>query len=336
MSRPAVSVLLPCRNAAATLSDCIASLESQTLEALHIIAVDDGSRDATPRLLEAWASRDARVELLRTEGQGLVEALRMATARIRAPLAARMDADDVALPDRLAAQVELFRTRPEIVASGTWIEYFPRRALRSGLLRYERWLNSLVGPADIERDLLIECPIAHPTLMIRSSALTAVGGYRDAGWPEDFDLVLRLHAAGLRAAVVPAALLRWRVVTQRLSARSPTYSAAAFRRCRVHFLRHRFLPPHRPVVVWGAGRVGKALAREMIVQGVSPGAFIDLDPRKIGQRVHGVRVLPPPGVGGMRDAYFLIAVGTPGAREEIRAALAAIGRVELQDYRAVA
>ena len=84
------------------------------------------------------------------------------------------------------------------------------------------------------------------------------------------------------------------------------------------------------------GKVGKALARELISQEVRPAAFIDLDPRKIGQEIHGAPVLGAEQLDAVSDAYYLVAVGTPGARQEIRDALNSAGRTELTDYRAVA
>lgn len=334
--KQAVSVVLPCRDAEATLPECIASLEAQTLEAFEVVAVDDASSDGTRAILDAWAERDPRVRVLEARGHGLVPALRAGTAAVRTGLIARMDADDIAHPARLREQVDFMAAHRDLAACGTGIEYFPRERMRSGLERYEGWINSLRAPEEIHRDLLVECPIAHPTLAIRRSVLTGLGGYRDEGWPEDYDLLIRLHLAGMRCANLPSVLLRWRVSDGRLSGNAPQYDASAFRRCRVHFLRAGFLPHDRPIVVWGAGKVGKALARELIRQEVRPAAFIDLDPRKIGQEIHGAPVLGPAELDRVPDAYFLVAVGTPGARREIREALAAASRREIDDYRAVA
>src|SRR5690606_25417557 len=152
--------------------------------------------------------------------------------------------------------------------------------------RYERWLNSLVQPEDLARDIFVECPIAHPALVARRAAVLAVGGYRAPGWPEDYDLVLRLWAAGGRLANVPEVLLHWRERADRTSRTDPRYSADAFRRCKVHHLRRTLLVARpgggagaseaesdcgpaaaRPAVVWGAGPVGKRFARELLRQG---------------------------------------------------------------------
>lgn len=352
MSRAAgveVSVLLPCRDAGRWLPDCIESLEAQTFGDYEVVAVDDGSRDETRELLESWGARDGRVRVLSSDGSheegeegdgaaGLVEALNRAAGAARGRLLARMDADDIAAPRRLQAQRDALRRRTELAACGTAVELFPASAVGDGYERYERWLNSLVGPEDLLRDLLVECPIAHPTLMIRRSVFHALGGYRDAGWPEDYDLVLRLHAAGMRAANLDTPLLRWRVRADRHSLRSPRYSADAFRRCKAHFLTEAFLPG-RPVVIWGAGKVGKPLARALLREGVPVRAFVDLDPRKIGQEIHGAPVLDPAGferLSARSNPYVLAAVGSPGARREIREALQALGRRELLDFRACA
>ena len=348
---PEVSVLLPCRNVATWLPECIESLEAQSLPDFEVLAVDDGSTDETAELLRRWSARDARVRVLdvasgspppgggRTPGDGLVRALDVAVAASRAPLLARMDGDDVAGPRRLQLQRDFLVARPGLAGCGTAVELFPLSELGEGYRRYEAWLNGLSDPAELWRDLFVECPVAHPTLMIRRSVLSGLGGYRDPGWPEDYDLILRLHAAGMRMANLPEPLLRWRVRPDRHSLASDRYSARAFRRCKVHFLDQAFLPATRPLVVWGAGKVGKPLARELIRQGRPVRAFVDLDPRKIGQEIHCAPVLDPGGyeiLASKVAPYVLAAVGSPGARDEIRVALAAMGHREIEDYRVCA
>ncbi len=298
--------------------------------------MDDGSSDATGEILAAWAGRDPRVRVLRGEGGGIAAALEAARIAAAAPLLARMDADDVALPQRLERQVAFLTERRELAACGCRVELFPAGELGSGYRRYERWLNALTTPESLRRDLFVECPVAHPALVVRTAVLGALGGWRDEGWPEDYDLLLRLHRAGLRVANVAETLLRWRVRPGRVSRVSPAYAPAAFRRCKAHFLVRGELPEGRHLVVWGAGRVGKPLARELARQGRPVAAFVDIDPRKIGQEIHDLPVLSPAELAGHPGAYVLVAVGAPGAREEIRAVLEAGGREEIRDYRVAA
>ncbi|HEX6940542.1 MAG TPA: glycosyltransferase [Longimicrobiales bacterium] len=331
-----VSILMPCRDAAARLPDAIASLEAQTFGDYEVIAVDDGSRDGTFDLLFDWARRDRRVRVLHSPGRGLVAALATGLAAARGELIARMDADDIAAPTRLERQVALLDARPDLAACGTRVRYFPDDVVRDGARRYARWLNSLIEPAAVARDIFVECPIAHPALVARRSALLAAGGYRDLGWPEDYDLVLRLWAAGRRLANVPEVLLHWREGESRASRVDPRYAPEAFRRCKVHHLRRTLLAGKVGAVVWGAGPVGKAFARELRAQGVPVLAFVDVDRRKIGQSIYDVPVVSPGEVARFREALVLAAVGRPGAREEIRAELTRLGRVEMEDFCAVA
>ncbi len=329
-------MLLPCRNAATHLPQAIRSLQLQTYRDFDIVTVNDGSSDETPAMLERWAARDARVRLAHLTGVGVAEALRRGSELCTGELIARVDADDVAHPRRFAEQIELLSRRPELAAVGTHVRYFPWEQVGWGARRYQRWLNGLSEPESLARDMFVECPIAHPTLMIRRAELDRVGGYRANGWPEDYDLVLRLHTAGALLANVSRVLHFWRERDGRASRRDPRYSADAFRRCKIHFLRLGCLNGHESVSIWGAGQVGKAFARSLTEQGLGVREFFDIDPRKIGQEILGAPVRDACEAGQTGGAYLLVAVGSNGARELIRAQLTELGMREPRDYRCVA
>ena len=329
-----ISVLLPIRNASATLDQALGSLAAQTFSDFEVIAVDDGSDDDTPRLLSDWASRDRRIRSSTTPPLGIVSALNTAAAGARGELLARMDADDVAVSTRFERQLALLDTHPDLAACGSRVRYVPRDVVRDGALRYERWVNSVVTPEDMHRDLFVECPIPHPSLVVRRSAFELVGGYRDMGWPEDYDLLLRLWEAGYQFGKVPEVLLEWRERPDRLSRIDSRYSEEAFRLCKVYFLGRRIAG--RPVVVWGAGPVGKAFARALQDEGHRVVAFVDLDHRKIGQTIHGAPVVHPTAIGKYEDAFIVAAVGSADARAEIRDSLRAAGFKEPENCCAVA
>mgnify|MGYP006301088825 CR=1 FL=1 len=298
--------------------------------------MDDGSTDGTLSVLRSRAEADGRVRVFSREAQGIVSALEFARMKARGRFLARMDADDGAYALRFQRQMELMASDTRLVLCGTGVVYFPRERIKEGALRYEAWINGLVGHDDIVRDLFIECPIPHPTFLLRSDALEVVGGYRAMGWPEDYDLVFRLWEGGGRFGKIPGVLLRWRESRTRLSRVHPDYSPEAFRRCKVHFLLRTLVRDGRGVVVWGAGPVGKGFARELQAQGGTLAAFVDLDPRKIGQEIHGVPVLRPEEALGIPRAFSVAAVGKAGGRGEIREALRKGGKVELIDFVAVA
>jgi glycosyltransferase involved in cell wall biosynthesis len=333
---PPVSVLLPVRDGAEHLDEAARSLESQTFADFEIIVVDDGSRDATRQILADWRARDGRVRVLRQEPAGIVAALERARAQARGVYLARMDADDVSEPDRFAAQHALMESDPVTALCGCGVEYFPRSSLRGGSLRYERWMNACRTPDDIARNVFVECPVAHPTFFMRAGAVARVGGYRDAQWPEDYDLVLRLWSEGQRLAKVPERLLRWRDSPSRLSRTNARYGPGAFLACKVHHLRGTLLRGGRKAVVWGAGPVGKSAARALRAAGTEVAAFVEVNPRQLGQTIHRTPVIGVEAALEMDGVLHLAAVGQPGARERLRALLAEAGAEELRDFVAIA
>ena len=333
---PPLSVLLPVRNGESVVGNALASLSRQTFPDFEVVVVDDGSSDGTEEVVRSMAGQDPRIRFFAREGEGIVSALEYARAQATGEYLARMDADDGAFATRFERQMELIRSDRRIALCGGGIVYFPRETLRGGAIRYERWINALTTHEAVVRDIFVECPIPHPTFLLRADMTELVGGYRAMGWPEDYDLVLRLWEGGGRFAKVPEVVLRWRDGEDRLSRTHPDYSTEAFRRCKVHFLSRTLLGRARGVVVWGAGPVGKAFARELLTQGCTLLAFVDLDPRKIGQLVHGVRVLGPAEALSLEGAFSVAAVAKGKGREEIRAALKEAGKKEVRDFVAVA
>ncbi len=336
MSEPRLSVLLPCREAAEHLPQAIRSLTLQTFRDFEVVAVNDGSRDTTGQQLARWAAKDERVRVVNLERVGLAAALREGARLCRGELLARADADDVAHPRRFVEQIGFLAAHPEVAAVGTQVRYFPHEEVGWGARRYQAWLNGLSDPDSVARDVFVECPIAHPTLMVRRSVFEAVGGYRVNGWPEDYDLILRLHVAGERLANVPRVLHFWREGNHRASRTDPRYAPEAFRGCKIHYLRQSCLQRHDEVNIWGAGRVGKDFARALADNGVRIRGFFDIDPRKIGQQIYGAPVRDAQDVTRHRHTYLLVAVGAAGARELIREQLDRAGFSEPENYRCAA
>lgn len=333
---PRVSILFPVRNAADTLAEALDSIRAQTLTGWELVAVDDGSTDGTGDLLRQAAADDPRIRAIHTPPRGLVAALETARSLARAPFLARMDADDRSRADRLGRQLELMEKRPSLVGCGAHVRYFPEEELSDGLLRYQKWLNSIRTPEDLDRELWVECPLAHPTFFLRADAVSGVGGYRDRGWPEDYDLLLRLRLQEGPLGVVAHRLLDWRDTPDRLSRTAPEYSPSAFRRVRLHFLQSSLLRDRSGLLVWGAGPTGKALAREALEMGIAVQAFVELNPRKIGQEIHGAPVIRPDDIERFSEALGVAAVGREGARAEVRRAFRERGWEEGTDFVAMA
>ncbi len=333
---PTVSVLLPVRDGGQHLDEAISSLVAQTFDDFEIVAVDDGSTDDSVARLDAWVARDPRVRLLRQAAKGIVEALELGRSHARGRFLARMDADDVSHPTRLSRQLALLESDVDLAGCGCGVAYFPRQSVLAGARRYERWLNATVTPEQVSASIFVECPLPHPTFFLRSAAVEEVGGYRDRGWPEDYDLLLRLWRAGHRLGKVPERLHRWRERADRLSRTHPAYAPPAFLACKVHHLRRSLLGEDRGAVIWGAGPVGKALARGLHSAGTCVEAFVELDPRKIDQEIHGAPVLDPERALRLRGPLHLAAVGQVGARDRILETLEGSGFAPIRDFVPVA
>jgi glycosyltransferase involved in cell wall biosynthesis len=332
---PRVSVLLPVRDAARTLGACLDSLFAQTLRDFELVAVDDGSRDASVRALAE--ARDPRLRLLDSGGRGLSAALNAGLGATRAPLVARMDADDVAHPERLERQLRRMDADPELDVLGCRVRLLRDGVERDGgMRRYVAWQNRLLDDAAIRRDLLVESPLVHPSVMLRREKLLALGGYTEVPVPEDYELWLRGAAAGWRFGKCPEVLLDWRDGPDRLTRRDPRYGPERFRRLKLEALERGPLDGRRGVVVWGAGPIGKGWGRALRERGHPLLAFVEVAPRRLGQRICGAQVIPVAAAAGYPEALHLAAVGQPGARDRIRRAARRLGLREGRELVAVA
>ncbi len=330
MPNPSVSILLPVRNGEPHLAQALDSLLRQTLRTWELVAVNDHSTDATDAILSGYARRDPRIRLLTPDGEGLVAALATGLAACRAPLVARMDSDDISPPRRLELQERYLagNLATGLVACG--FRHFPRQQLRVGMSSYEVWQNGLVTHDLIIRDLFVESPFVHPSVMFRTEEVILAGGYRDPGWTEDYDLWLRMAARGTRFARLPEPLFFWRDRPRRLTRTDPAYTAEAFRACKAHHLRQGVLRDVTEVTLVGAGLEGRAWRKSLAAEGVGVARWIDADPRKQGRLLHGAPVLPAE--ADELSGKLLVTIGTRGARSGVRQWAAGRGLREGIDF----
>jgi len=338
---PAVSVLLPCYNAAKTMLETLESLSQQTLSDIEVIAVDDGSQDSTLRMLQDWAKRDSRFRVLSRPHGGVIGASATGLGECRTQYIARMDADDRAHPERLQKQVAYLKEHPQVAAVSCLVKAFPNEQVREGFRIYVEWLNSLVTDEEIRREIFVESPLPNPSVTFRRDWLERMGGYQEFGWPEDYDLYLRMYLAGARFAKIPQVLLEWREHPGRITRTDGRYSLENFLRAKAHYLKKGPLADRDAVIIWGAGMMGRRLSKLLMREEETPVvAFVDIDPKKIGRTRRGKPIIPPEDLldwwGRYQHPALLAAVGARGARPLIRARLNAFGLREGDDWWAAA
>lgn len=332
---PHLSVVMPVHNAAATVARAVASIEAQTCGDWELVAVDDGSTDASRELLLELGSNDARVRVLTTARGGIVAALNAGLEAATGELIARMDADDESHPERLAAQAAALAAHPGVGLVGCQVDYGGDRERTRGYALHVDWLNTLVTPEAIALNRFVESPFAHPSVMFRRELVEEHGGYRGGDFPEDYELWLRWLDAGVVMARVPRPLLTWHDPPGRLSRTDPRYAPEAFYRLKARWIAawlRRTVAPERGLYVWGAGRPTRQRAAHLLAHGMRLAGYVDVDPRKTGRVVGGLPVLAPAHLPPVAAAFVLGYVGTRGAREEIRAALGGQGRLEGRDF----
>lgn len=332
---PEVSIVLPVRNAAHTLDECLDSIARQSLKNYEVLVVDDGSTDASVAKVRGWAKTDKRIRLIAQPATGIVSALNRGLDEARAPLIARMDADDRMYADRLLLQADYLQQYAHIGLVSCQVKLFPESSIQAGYREYVRWQNACLSTDDIAHNIYVESPFAHPSVMFRRQTVQDIGAYRQGDFPEDYDLWLRLSQAGVQMSKLPQVLLDWRESENRLSRVDPRCSRAAFDRLRATYLaKHlqRILAlKKRALVCWGAGRITRRRTNLLIEKGFSPAAWIDIDVRKIGNRLSNVPVVAPDWLRQQKP-FVLSYVANHGARDEIAHCLCEMGYRRGEDY----
>ena len=223
---PALSVVMPVRNGAAYLEPAVQSVLDQTFADFEFIIIDDGSTDETPALLAILAGQDARIRTLRTSGEGIVAALKLGFRTARGELIARMDADDIALPNRFAVQIEVLRKSPQFVGIGGSAIIIDMHGNETG------WMKVPTDAHAAMAELLRRNSFLHPTMMLRRDAVIAAGLFRPACiYAEDYDLWLRLAERGEMANLdEPMIRLRLHALQTSKTRRLTQRAATAFAR----------------------------------------------------------------------------------------------------------
>lgn len=213
--RPRVSVLLPVYNAERHLGLAVRSILEQTFSDFELLVLDDGSKDASLRILQEFAAEDGRVRVTSRENRGLVSTLNELLELAQGDYLARMDSDDIARPERLDLQVSFLDSHPDVVCVGG----------THGLIDEEgRFLTTLKVPlsdAEIQEKILRgHGAICHPTAMIRTDALRQLNGYDpQMRHCEDLDLWLRLGEMG-KLANLAQTVLDYRLDAKSVSAQN--------------------------------------------------------------------------------------------------------------------
>ena len=334
---PLISVIMPVHNAGRYLAEAVASILCQNNISFELVLVDDHSTDHAIKNLPDKLLKNCRLKIYSSAGRGVVAAMKTGYLHARGRYIARMDADDISLPDRLSEQYKYLQQHPEIGIAGAQVKIFSQSGIEQGFTLYEEWLNQLCSPEDIERELFIESPIPNPTAFFRREVYEKLNGYQDPEWAEDYDMWLRAHALGVKMGKPKGVLLHWREHDKRLTHCDSRYDNKLFMQAKVYYLSRSHYLQQRKAIIWGTGPVGVYIHDILLKNNIEVEAFIDVNPRRIGGVKRSLPVLHFTEINqytNNRDDALLIigAVGARGARSEMRQALLEMGKEEGIDF----
>lgn len=334
---PGVSVLFPFRNAAATLDAAIASMVAQTYTEWEFLLIDNtgaspvqARTDESPTIAQRWAERDPRIHLLHEPRIGIAHALNSGLAHAQGNYIARMDADDISHPERLATQVAYLDAHPEIGVLGTRTAFASSVPESRGMQAFVDWQNNILSPHDHYVKRFVDAPLAHPTVMFRRELVEQFGGYDAGPLPEDHELWLRWMDAGVRFAKLPAELLTWNDHAGRLSRTHSNYSVDAFFSTKVKWLAQwlKRTLKGRPLVVAGTSKICRERAALLEAEGIAVHAYTDVKARAVpGHAFIPHLELPPAG-----EVFVVSFISQRGAGDRIAEFFVGRGLVEGQDF----
>lgn len=327
---PTITVLLPFRNAASTLDEAIASITAQTCTDWELVLIDNASSDESPAIAQRWAGQDARIHVISEPTVGIAHALNTGLQHAQGRCIARMDADDVSHPERLAKQMAYMDAHPEIGVLGTRTRFATTVAKSSGMRWFVQWQNTILSPLDHYVKRFVDAPLPHPTVMFRRELVVQHGNYNSGPLPEDHELWLRWMDAGVRFAKLPEELLTWNDHPQRLSRTHANYSVDAFFDTKVKWLA-KWLKRKlggRPVIIAGTSSLCQQRARLLEAEGIAISAFTDVKPRE----VMGYTFIPHDGLPPAGEAFVVSFISQRGTGDRIAEFLISRGLVEGEDF----
>ena len=327
-----MSVIMAVKDTEPYLPDCLDSILAQTYEHWELIAVNDHSTDRTPDILNAYAEKDSRIRVFDSTRHKLIPTLKEGYKHVSGSLINRMDSDDKMPHDKLETLVNEWQKygKGTIIAGGT--EHFVEDGeVGDGFKRYEKWLNNVARCSSHYEEIYQECVIPSHCWIIHKDDFDSVDGFEPEVYPEDYDLCFRFYQAGLNVVGIDKILHLWRDRSNRISRTWEEYKDNRYFDLKLRYFYPLDRNKDRPLVLWGAGRNGKDLAKLLLKE--EPNFHWTCDnERKIGKDVYGITMQSYLDIPSVDNPQILIAVTSPDEKEKIKSQLKKWGKVPRRDF----
>jgi glycosyltransferase involved in cell wall biosynthesis len=331
MKTPLVSILIPFKNTVKFLPECIQSITNQTYTNWELLIVDDNSTDMSFSIVEGFANTDFRIKLLKNNGNGIIDALRLALNKSKGELITRMDSDDIMLPNKLEVlSTNLIKYGKNHLAVGN-VKYFSEDGIGDGYAKYELWLNRLTQIGSNYTEIYKECVIPSPCWMAFKDDLLACDGFNPNRYPEDYDLAFRFYKNNLKCIPCDTVLHYWRDYDIRTSRTHEHYAENHFIALKLHYFLELNYIKEKALTIWGAGNKGKVLAKALVKNGI-PFHWICDNPNKIGRDIYGQELKPFQFLEGIQNPQSIITVANENSQNQIKVYLKKQNMKPMKDY----
>lgn len=329
MQFPKVSILMPYKNTADFLPECIESIIDQKYPCWELCAIDDHSTDHSTEIINSYSNNN--ITIFKNEGKGIIDALRTAFKHSKGAFITRMDSDDIMASEKLLSMAkDLQKYGPGYIALGK-VKYFSENGISDGYKRYEIWLNSLTIHGNNFSEIYKECVIPSPCWMLHREDLEICGSFNHNRYPEDYDLTFRLYANKLKCIPNNEILHYWRDYDTRTSRTSEHYAQNYFLDIKLYYFLKLHYNSSKALTVWGAGNKGKAIAKMLVSKNVNFHWICD-NPKKIGRTIYGKKLVHYNELERLKNPQSIITVANAEAQAMIHHYLIVLGQSHMADY----
>ncbi|MEJ6791261.1 MAG: glycosyltransferase family 2 protein [Lacinutrix sp.] len=331
MQQPLVSILIPFKNTQQFLGECLNSISKQTYTNWELLIIDDNSTDKSYDLVESYANNDKRIKLFKNEGSGIINALKLAFSKSTGTYITRMDSDDIMAEIKIETLLNALLLAGKNHISTGLVSCFSAQGISDGYKKYENWLNNLTGNGRNYSEIYKECVIPSPCWMINREDLLAINAFDPIRYPEDYDLTFRFYEAKYKVIPCNKTLHLWRDYGTRASRTDANYAENSFIDIKLHYFLKLDYNKSKTLVVWGAGKKGKSIAKKLIALNI-PFQWICDNPKKIGKNIYDLDMKAFKHLEALENFQSIISVANGEQQIIIKNYLMHLNKVSMYDY----
>lgn len=259
---------MPTKNAEKHIAECLDSIINQSFSNWELLVVNDHSTDSTRSILQEFSLKDERISFLDNHGHGIIKALQLAYKKSSGTAITRMDSDDIMPLNKLELMHNELEKKPNFLITG-YVRYISDNELKGGYIYYQDWLNGLVNNNSHYSEIYKECVIPSPCWLVSRAVFENCGAFNSETYPEDYDLTFRFYENKIPIVSLKEELHIWRDHPKRASRNDDNYSDNSFLDIKLHYFLKLDLDTSKNLVLWGAGKKAKSIAKILIKKNIS-------------------------------------------------------------------